>query len=54
MYLLYQYRTQRLFQSQMVGQIFLNWNTIEREILRYKIIFTSRGIPEFTQNKLNW
>jgi len=33
---------------------FLNWNTLEKEILRWKYIFTSRTIPEFTENELAW
>lgn len=37
-----------------VDRILFDWNTLESEILRYKMIFTSRGIPEFTQNGLNW
>jgi hypothetical protein len=33
---------------------YLNWNTLEGEILRWKTLFTSRTISEFTQNELVW
>lgn len=40
--------------SLLVRGDFLNWNTLEREVLRWKYIFTSRTIPEFTGNELVW
>jgi hypothetical protein len=38
----------------LVDSSFLNWNTLESEVLRWKMVFTSRTIPEFAQNGLVW